>query len=279
MKYFLTIIIMSIIVKESFGQPKKIETVKVNGIDIYYEVYGKGEPLLLLHGWTQSSAFWSEYIPRYAQYFKVYAIDLRGHGRSSPVTNDFTIEKSCYDILALLDYLQLKKVNAIGLSYGGLVLLQLGSLQPERIESMILIGTSQKYNGAENSKLGDSFSYKSLPDSFIEELKKIHSHGESQIRALFNPNLNYQIYLRDEEVKAISTRTLIIQGDRDEIFGVDPAILLYRNLPNSELWIVPNTGHIAITDLNLEIFLTKSLQFFTAKKNQEKQMPTKNKLH
>lgn len=262
MKKLIIFAIIAIISEQSYAQlSQKTEIVKVNGIDMYYEIYGEGEPLLLLHGWTQSSEFWSEYIPTYAQHFKVYAIDLRGHGRTSPVTSEFTIKKSSKDILALIEYLKLKKVKAIGLSYGGLTLLELASSNPEKLESMILIGTSHSYTGAENSETNNS--YESLPASFIEVLKKTHYHGESQIRALFDPNLNFKIELGDEELRAINPRTLIVHGDSDEILGIDPAISLHKKIPNSELWIVPNTGHIAITGTNQKHFLTKSLRFLT----------------
>lgn len=261
---------MALISGQSFGQlPKSTETVKVNGIDMYYEVYGEGEPLLLLHGWTQSSRFWAEYIPTYAQHFKVFAIDLRGHGRTSQVTSDFTIEKSSKDILALLDYLKIKKIKAIGLSYGGLTLLELASSNPERIASMILIGASHNYDGGENSEGDTTFSYENLPPAFIEELNKIHHHGESQIRALFDPNLNYKINLSDVKLNAFNFRTLIVHGDRDEILGVDAALALYRKIPNSELWIVPNTGHIAIMGSSQKSFLTASLQFLTMDNNEK----------
>lgn len=268
---------MTIMSGQSIGQlSKKTEVVQVNGIDMYYEVYGKGEPLILLHGWTQSSTFWSDYIPTYAQHFKVYALDLRGHGRTSQVTPDFTIEKTAKDVLALLDHLKLKNVKAIGLSYGGLTLLELASSNPEKIESMILIGASHRYNGGENNESSSSFSYENLPSLFFEELKEIHHHGESQIKALFDQNLNYQINLEDEEVKAIKSNCLIVHGDRDEILDVDMAFALYKVLPNSELWIVPNTGHIAITGPNLENFLRTSVQFLT-RKEMEKQIPTRDK--
>ncbi len=253
---------MGLISGQSFGQqPKKTEYVNVNDIDIYYEVYGEGEPLLLLHGWTQSSNFWSEYIPTYAKHFKVYAIDLRGHGKTSQLTNDFSINKSAKDILELIDYLQLKKVNAIGLSFGGLILLELANSNPERIQAMILIGASHNYNGGENNDGENAFSYETLPKQFVDELKKNHHHGEDQIKALFNPNLDYQIKLKDEELNAFNLRTMIVHGDRDEILGLDPAIALHKNIPNSALWIVPNTGHIAITGPNLDAFLINSLQF------------------
>ena len=103
MKQFIGIIFMVTISEAMFGQfPHESRTVTLNGIDMYYEVYGEGEPLLLLHGWTQSSKFWADYIPIYAQQYKVYAIDLRGHGRTSPLTDDFTIQKTSEDILKFM---------------------------------------------------------------------------------------------------------------------------------------------------------------------------------
>lgn len=264
MKKIVLFILLGTTSIQSFGQLyEQAETVKVNGIDMYYEVYGEGEPLLLLHGWTQSSGFWSEFIPTYARHFKVYSIDLRGHGRTSQLDADFSIKESARDILELLDHLKLKKVKAIGLSFGGLTLLELASISADRIEAAILIGTSYSYDGAENNQGSDTFSYENLPSSFIEELKKIHPGGESQIRALFNPNLDYQIQLNDEELRTFNFRTLIVHGDHDEILGVEPAFALHKNIPKSALWIVPNTGHIPIVGANQKSFLKTSLQFLT----------------
>lgn len=270
MKRIVLFILIANISEQSFGQlSANTETAKINGIDMYYEVYGEGEPLLLLHGWTQSSSFWSEYIPTYAQHFKVYAIDLRGHGRTSPLTTDFSIKESAKDILELLDQLKIKKVNAIGLSFGGLTLLELASSNPNRIKAIILIGASHSYNAAENSDGSNAFSYDNLPNSFVEKLKKTHHHGEAQIKALFNPNIDYQISLPNEALNAFTFRTLIIHGDRDEMLGVEHAFVLYRNIPNSALWIVPNTGHIAIDGPNQKSFLTTSLQFLTLDYNKK----------
>lgn len=252
---------MTMITGQSFGQqPEKSEIVAVNGIEMYYEVFGKGEPLLLLHGWTQSSQFWSAYIPTYAQQYKVYAIDLRGHGRTSQLSDDFSIKKAALDVGALLDHLNIKRTKVIGLSYGGLVLLQLAALNPEKMESVVLIGASHRYDGAENTQL-EAFSYENLPKEFIAELKGIHRNGDSQIEKLFDQNIDYSIALSDGQIGAIGTNTLIVNGDRDEILGIDHAIALHQKMPSSQLWIVPNTGHIAITGQNQKAFLQKSIEF------------------
>jgi len=260
----MLIILIGLITGHGLGQPSKnTETVIANGIEMYYEVYGEGEPLLLLHGWTQSSSFWSDFIPTYAQHFKVYSVDLRGHGRTTPLSTDFSIKKSARDIEDLLDHLEIKKVNAIGLSFGGLTLLELARTNPNRIKSLILIGTSHNYIGGENKEDGTAFSYDSLPPAFVEELKKVHFRGEAQIRALFDPQLDYSIQLKDEELQKFQFRTLIVHGDHDEILGVAPAVALHKNIPNSDLWVLPNTGHLAILGSNRKKFLTTSLRFLT----------------
>ena len=160
-------------------------------------------------------------------------------------------------------YLKIKKVKAIGLSFGGLTLLELAKLNPDRIQATILIGASHNYQGGKDKGTKDTFSFEKLPKSFVEQLKKIHYHGEAQIKAMFNPNLNYQISLKDEELHAFNFRTLIVNGDSDEILGVEPAFALHKKIPDSALWIVPNTGHLAITGSNKKNFLTTSLQFLT----------------
>lgn len=127
---------------------------------------------------------------------------------------------------------------------------------------MVLIGASHNYDGAENTNLKDIPSYEELPAPFVEHLKAIHQGGETQIKALFNPDLKYQIKLGEEEMSRISSRTLIVNGDSDEILGTASAIDLHEKLSDSDLWIVPNTGHIAITGPNMDDFLKKSVQFF-----------------
>lgn len=261
MKSLFTLLAIHIVYL-SFGQtPKKSEVVHVNGIDLYYEVFGRGEPLLLLHGWTQTSQFWLEYTEDFAKEYEVYAIDLRGHGKTSPLTEQFSIEKVALDIKLLIDQLNLKKINAIGLSYGGLVLLQFVVHNPNQVEKMVLIGASHQYAGGKNEELNNKFDLNNLPTEFLEQLQREHHHGQQQIEALFNPNLKYEISLTEQEVKSIQTESLVISGDRDEIMGMDSAVDLHRLLPNSQLWIVPDAGHIPIIESKKSTFIQTTLDF------------------
>lgn len=242
-------------------QPRRSDTVKVNGIELYYEVYGKGQPLVLLHGWTQSSQFWTEYISSFANDFEVYLVDLRGHGRSSVVAEDFSIRKAAEDVWMLWSHLKLEKVNAVGLSYGALVLLELATMQPEKLANMVLVSASPRYNGGENQSLKKQFSLEDLPPAFVSELRKNHHRGDAQIRAMFNPELNYRISLSDDDLNSIQCRTLIINGDHDEIMGLDGALSLFKKVTGARLWVVPGAGHVPITGAAKGQFIENTLTF------------------
>src|SRR5688572_26241379 len=107
--------------------------ISVNGIQMYYEVYGEGAPLVLLHGFTQSSQLWQPFIADFAKHYQLIVPDLRGHGRSTNPTNQFTHRQSALDIFALLDQLEINEFKAMGISVGGMTLLHMATQQPARV--------------------------------------------------------------------------------------------------------------------------------------------------
>ena len=119
--------------------PTKSESVSINGKRIYYEMYGEGKPLFLLHGYTQSSKSWKPYVKDYEKDYEVYLIDLTGHGKSEPFKKELSIKSVAKDLNSLIHYLQLEKIQAIGFSFGGDVLYQLALINPSLIESMKLL--------------------------------------------------------------------------------------------------------------------------------------------
>ncbi len=244
-------------------EPIEKEMLEINGAKLYYEVYGHGEPLILLHGWTQSSLFWKEYVKNYSDKFKVYLVDLRGHGRSSPLTKEFSLQLVMKDILGFIDSLNLKKVHGIGLSYGSLVLFKLAKDHPERLKSLVLISAIHNYSGKDNFKGNNTFSFENLPAEFKEELRKNHHHGEAQIRSLFNPELDYEIRLNSEDLRNISTKTLLINGEEDAVLPEAMVKELHQNFTKAEKWMVPGEGHIPITGKYKKAFLERSLLFLS----------------
>ncbi|MEM7379607.1 MAG: alpha/beta hydrolase [Bacteroidota bacterium] len=242
-------------------EPIKKELLEINGAQMYFEVYGQGEPLILLHGWTQSSLFWKDYVKNFSDKFQVYLVDLRGHGRSAPLTKKFSLQLVTKDILGLMDALNLKKIHGIGLSYGSLVLLKLAKDHPERLKSLVLISAIHKYNGKDNFKENNTFSFENLPKEFIEELRKNHHHGEAQIRSLFDPELDYEIRINPEDLRNIKTKTLLINGEEDVVLPKAMVKELHQSFIKAEKWMVPGQGHIPITGKYEEEFLERSLSF------------------
>ena len=106
-------------VTEDLPHPAKAETVLINGKNIYYESYGEGRPLLFLHGYGLSSKAWLSYVTDYIDEYQVILVDLVGHGRSDTFEGKLSIRSAGEDLKALIQYLELDKVQAIGFSYGG----------------------------------------------------------------------------------------------------------------------------------------------------------------
>ena len=117
---------------------QKADMVEVNGIKLYYQVSGQGPALFLLHGWLQSNAYWDPYVEAFEKEYRVYRFDLRGHGDSGILTEDFSIQATSRDIAAFAQAENISSFHGIGLSFGSLVLLQLANDQPALINKMIL---------------------------------------------------------------------------------------------------------------------------------------------
>src|SRR5579859_3137078 len=121
------------------------ETVPINGMQMYYVAYGGGEPLVLLHGFTGSSADWEVFLPGLAQEYRLIMPDLRGHGRSNNPLTTFTFRQAALDVFALLDHLGIERFKAIGMSGGGNTLLHMATQQPEWVAAMALVSAVSYY--------------------------------------------------------------------------------------------------------------------------------------
>ena len=259
MKTILSICILTIIVQEGISQPKKAELVSLNGHSVYYEVYGKGEPLFLLHGYTLSSRHWQPYVDAYDDDYEVYLVDLQGHGKSGPYKEDLSIKSVAKDIHALIKYLELESVYAIGYSYGGQVLFHLALMDPGIIKSLISIGACGIWRSKNFPRMLELLSYEN-----IQNLKWMYEHqtDEEQIRIILDQFPNMNSAMSDEDIKQIEAPVFIVLGDKDDLVPLETVSRVRKNLPNSFLWIIPNTGHGAHEGKNKDEFVRMSTSFF-----------------
>lgn len=252
---------------QCFGQgqntPPQGHFAALNGIKMYYEVYGTGEPLVLLHGFGGSSANWAQFIPSFSKHYQVIAVDMRGHGRSTNPSNTFTHRQSAMDIFALMDQLRIQKFKAIGVSSGGMTLLHMATQQPGRVEAMILVDATSYFPEPAREIMRSSTAETMTPQDW-EEARKVHMYGDEQIRALRREFHNFKDSYDDMNftppyLATITAYTLVIHGDHDQFFPVGIPAQVYCSVPHSFLWIIPNGGHVPIlrrdkefTDIALE---------------------------
>ena len=240
------------------NQPTKAETVLINGKNIYYEVYGQGSPLFLLHGYAQSSHAWRDHVKHYSDEYQVFLVDLTGHGKSDAFTEKLSIKKVAEDLNSLIQHLKLDKINAFGFSFGGDVLYQLALINPSVIESMVTIGSVGSWSIKDYPEIEQSFTYENAKDYLW--IKGAHSSDE-QVRIMFEQFTNYSVRMSNTDLKQIKSKVLIVTGDNDQGVPLEEVIRSRKYLPNSELWIIPNTGHGGHDGENKEAFIQLSKSF------------------
>ena len=245
----------------SFSQtPKASASVLVNGKNIYYEVYGSGEPLLLLHGYTLSSKSWLPYVEDFQDEYEVYLIDLTGHGNLTLSKKTYPIKSVGEDLNSLVQHLGLDKIKAIGFSFGGDVLYQLALLNPSLIESMITIGAVGTWTVNDFPEYQEAFTFENRAN--FPWLLPYHE-TDDKIKALMEQFNNYTVKVTDEELQTIQPEVLIMMGDDDEGMDLEEVARVKKNLPESDLWILPNVAHGAHEGETKDDFIIKSKAFLS----------------
>lgn len=228
----------------------RFDSLEVNGTKIVYRSVGSGDPLLLLHGFTGTGDVWSPLALDLATQYSVIIPDLRGHGRSTNPSDEFTHRQAASDVYALLDHLNIRTVRAVGASTGGMTLLHMATTQPDRVEAMVLIGATS-YFPEQARRIMRANHPDSVPRARLQALARAHSRGEEQARMLLTQFHAFKDSYNDMNFTApllstIRARTLIIHGDRDQFFPVSIPVEEYLAIPRSYLWIIPNGGHAPI---------------------------------
>jgi pimeloyl-ACP methyl ester carboxylesterase len=219
----------------------------VNGITMHWETIGEGDPLLWLHGAMGCGADWRYLFTEPPAGFQLIAPDLRGHGGSTNPSGSFTFRQCALDVLELLRHLGIPRVKAIGLSGGGIVLLHMATLDPSCIERMVVV-SAPPYFPAEARALQRQFSEAMVGAEEMDRMRSRHSYGETQIQQLFAMVHGFadsydDVNFTPPYLSTIAADTLIVFGDRDPLYPVSMAFELYRAIPKSYLWVVPNSGH------------------------------------
>jgi len=272
-RYLPLFALLSLLVATTLRATPESHTVTINGIEMHYETSGKGEPLVLLHGGTQTTRMYDPFVEEFSAHYRLIAIDLRGHGGSTNPDNKWTTRQFAQDVFALLDHLKIERFKAIGASAGGMTFLHMAIQQPERVEAMIVIGVGT-YLPKECRNILRGTDADDLSEAAWESLREWHRHGDAQIRALYEWVASLAESYNDMTftppfLSTIKARTLVVHGDRDYCFPASMAWDVYSAIPESYLWVVPNGEHVPIRGPHAAPFNRRALDFLSGSWEQE----------
>ena len=249
------------------GPPGDYNSVQANGISLAYRVLCEGEPLLLLHGFAGTGDRWNWCIDEFSREYRLIVPDHRGHGRSTNPTGEFTNHQAALDAFALLDSLGIETFKGMGVSTGAMVLLHMATIDPERVEAMVLV-SGTLYYPEQARAIYRSYAPENLPPGAFEAVGRVHARGAEQARELAEQFYAFKDSYEDmsftpPHLATITAQTLIVHGDRDEYFPVEMAFEQYHAIPNSYLWVFPNAGHPPYvgSDHGLAIFSETAREF------------------
>jgi pimeloyl-ACP methyl ester carboxylesterase len=240
--------------------------VDVNDIKVYYEVYGEGEPLLLLHGNSGSIESFTYQIPELSKHFKVVAIDSRAQGRTSDSDQEISYALMASDMSELIDKLNLGKVNVAGWSDGGNIGLELAYAYPEKVFKLITFGanySNENFWAPPDSVTMDPNDpivvqtsslmkrYRTVLERLSPDTGRIPTIKKKlEVLTQKYPNLTH------DQLKTINVPIMVVAGDHD-LINLDHTISLFKNLNKVHLYIVPGASHLSLIEypelINCEI--------------------------
>jgi pimeloyl-ACP methyl ester carboxylesterase len=236
----------------------------VNDIEMYYEIRGEGEPLVLLHGGGGVGANWNLVFVEPPAGYRLVVPDLRGHGRSTNPGGRFTIRQFALDVLALLDHLEIDQFKAIGMSLGAKALLHVATQQPGRVDAMVLAAGAPYFPERARSLMRE-MREENRTEAEWRQMRAWHQNDE-QIRALWRMAREFADSYDDQNftppyLSTITARTLVVHGDRDELYPLRLALEMYESIPRASLWVIPNAGHGAIFGPAADQFVSTAVAF------------------
>ena len=209
-------------------------------IDIqhFYIEKGQGEPIILLHGNGEDSSYFKGQISELSKQYHVYAIDTRGHGKTSRGSRPFTIRQFAEDLLGFMDEHGIHKTHLLGFSDGGNIAMVFALRHPDRVNRLILNGANLNAAGVKRStQIPIEIGYR-IAAKFSEKSDSARFHAEMLGLMVNDPNVN------PEELSGIQAKTLVIVGTKDMI-KEEHTQLIAANIPDSELVFIKGNHFIA----------------------------------
>lgn len=241
--------------------------IRVNQVELYYEIHGEGPPLLCLSGFTADHLSWTTVLERFKKHFQVILIDNRGIGSSEVPEYPYTIEMMAADTLALMDALDLEKVHLMGHSMGGMIAMSIVMDNPERVEKLLLCHSIEKTTTvarltfdfihrllASGLTMKQVFpalvpwlfsnNYLDMPGNLEMIFELNRKHAEMSYDGFKNQLNAISAFDARALLGRIRVPTFIIAGENDLITPPGYSRIMKRVIPGAQLSIIPAVGHM-----------------------------------
>jgi pimeloyl-ACP methyl ester carboxylesterase len=233
----------------------------VNDIQLYYAIFGKGKPLILLHGGLGNMENFGNQVPAFANDFEVIAVDSRGHGRSTRSSRPFSYLLMASDVIALMDYLHIPKASILGWSDGAIIGLDIAIRHPERVDKLVALAANFSVSGL-REEVRQNATFNHYLELAKQDYNRLSSTPEqyheflAAIRRMWRTQPNYSA----QQLASIRSPTLVMDGEYDEVIKRSHTEELSHLIPNSKLEILHDVSHFAIFQ-NPNEFNSKVLAF------------------
>lgn len=229
---------------------------KVRGTNIYTEQYGKGKPLVMIHGNGGSIKSMQTIIPYFSQKYNVIALDSRAQGKSTDPADSLSFEMMADDIADLLGQMHIDSANVIGWSDGGIVALSLAMRHPSKVAKLASTGANLWPDST------------AIIPSLWKKEKKGYDASRTKVLTTAKEKNGWKVFMLDwaqpniplTALKKINCPALIISGDHD-VIALEHTIKIYQNIRNAYLWVLPNSGHATFME-HTDEFNQKVNHFF-----------------
>jgi pimeloyl-ACP methyl ester carboxylesterase len=217
----------------------------VNGIKIWYASFGRGEPVLLIHGGLANSNYWGHQVRALQRHYRVVVMDSRGHGRSSRNEQPYGYDLMASDVLALMDHLGIKKAAIVGWSDGAIIGLDIAMHHPERVSRLFAFAANSDPSGVADIAKSDVFN--AYIERAGEEYKRLsptpteYKGFVEQITKMWETQPNWT----EADLAAIKVPTWIVDADHDEAIKRENTEFMAAHIPGAGLLIQPNVSHFS----------------------------------
>jgi pimeloyl-ACP methyl ester carboxylesterase len=237
-------------------EPRLTGYADVNGLHMYYEIYGVGSPLVLLHGGMLTIDLgFGALIPALAGKHQLIGIEMQGHGRTADIDRKITPAALASDIAGLLDQLGIDRAHVFGHSMGGAVALELAMNHPRLVRSLVAASVSVRPDGlhedlTDPARQATSARMPTQQDflDFQQAYQRLSPHPDhfNNFLATLSRSMADTLGWSDEQLATITAPTLLVLGDRD-FTTVEHGAMMLQLIPGSQLAVLPDTTHMQVT--------------------------------